>query len=214
MNIIFDFDGVIINSHKVKTQAFYEVFKHYGKNVAYKAQKFHKQNIGKSRFFKFKYILKKILNKKITKHELSKLDKSFENFVKKKITKLMPSDFLLKFLRYQKKFCNLYISTGTPKNKITSTLKEKKLFSYFNKVYGSPRSKFSHIQEIKKNKKNILFVGDSLEDYKVAKKTKINFILKLNSENIKLRKKINVKKINSFKFLENHISNLGLKNSK
>ena len=214
MNIIFDFDGVVINSHKVKTQAFYEVFKHYGKNIAYKAKKFHEKNIGKSRYFKFKHVLKKILNKEITKNELSKLDKNFENFVKKKIKKLIPSNFLLKFLRDHKKFYNLYVSTGTPKNKIILTLKEKKLFSYFNKVYGSPRSKFSHIQEIKKNKKNILFIGDRLEDYKIARKTKINFILKLNSENIKLRKKINVKKINSFKFLEKHISNLGLKNLK
>ena len=53
MNIIFDFDGVIISSHKAKTEAFYEIFKSYGKNVAKKAKKFHERNIGKSRFFKF-----------------------------------------------------------------------------------------------------------------------------------------------------------------
>ena len=57
MNIIFDFDGVIINSHKVKTEAFYEIFKLYGKNVANKAKKFHERNIGKSRFFKLHYLI-------------------------------------------------------------------------------------------------------------------------------------------------------------
>ena len=41
---VFDFDGVILNSHKVKTDAFYDIFKLYGKNVANKAKKFHERN--------------------------------------------------------------------------------------------------------------------------------------------------------------------------
>ena len=27
MNVIFDFDGVILNSHRIKTLAFYNIFK-------------------------------------------------------------------------------------------------------------------------------------------------------------------------------------------
>ena len=43
MHIIFDFDGVILNSHKIKTKAFYKIFESYGKNIANKAIKFHKE---------------------------------------------------------------------------------------------------------------------------------------------------------------------------
>lgn len=208
MNIVFDFDGVILNSHKVKTDAFYEIFKLYGKNVANKAKKFHERNIGKSRFFKFKFILKKILNKNITKSELARLDKNFDIFVKKKIKIMVPSKYLLKFLKNKKNNNNLYISTGTPQNKIIKILKEKNLLSYFKKIYGSPSSKISHINEIKKTNKNVLFIGDSLEDYNAAKKTNVNFILKLNSENSILRKKLNVQKIHSFKYLKRYIDHL------
>ena len=56
MDIIFDFDGVIINSHKVKTNAFYQIFKFYGEAIALKAKRYHEKNIGKSRYFKFQYI--------------------------------------------------------------------------------------------------------------------------------------------------------------
>ena len=164
MNIVFDFDGVILNSHKVKTDAFYEIFKLYGKNVANETKKFHEKNIGKSRFLKFKFILKKILNKNITKSELANLDKNFDIFVQKKIKTLVPSKYLLKFLKGQKNNNNLYISTGTPQNKIIEILKEKNLLSYFKKIYGSPSSKISHINEIKKSNKNVLFIGDTLED--------------------------------------------------
>ena len=45
MNIIFDFDGVIINSHKIKTNAFHEVFKDYGNNGYAQAKECnHEQN--------------------------------------------------------------------------------------------------------------------------------------------------------------------------
>ena len=56
--IIFDFDGVVLASHLVKTQAFYYVFKFYGNKLALKSQKLHLDNTGVSRLRKFKYILK------------------------------------------------------------------------------------------------------------------------------------------------------------
>ena len=205
MQIIFDFDGVIFNSHKVKTNAFYEIFKFYGKNIALKAKLFHENNIGKSRYFKFKFILKNYLNKKITKKEILKLDQNFDAFVEKKLGKMKPSKNLLKFLKSEKKNHNFYISTGTPQNKIIKILKDKKLFFFFKKIYGSPRSKVQHINEIKKKYKGIIFVGDSVEDYKASVETKIDFILKINSENVSLRKKTNTKKIQSFKFLKKYI---------
>ena len=51
--IIFDFDGVILNSHNVKTQAFYDLFKKYGKEIAYKSKNYHLENTGISRFVKY-----------------------------------------------------------------------------------------------------------------------------------------------------------------
>ena len=56
---------------------------------------------------------------------------------------------------------------------------------------------------------DLIFIGDSIEDFKVAKKSQIMFILKNNSENKAFRqknKKIN--KINSFKKFDKVISNI------
>jgi len=205
INIIFDFDGVIINSHKIKTDAFNNVFKSYGKNIGLLAKKIHLENIGKSRYFKFKYILKKIIKSKNAKKEIAILDKKFDQFVEKKIKKISPSKYLIKFLINSKNSRNIYISTGTPQTKIIKILKEKKLLKYFTKVYGSPNSKINHIKRIKKNNNKCFFIGDSYEDFISAKKTNIKFIMKINSENISLRKKIKFSTINSFKFLENKL---------
>ncbi len=208
INVIFDFDGVIINSHKVKTLAFYNIFKTYGKNYGLRAQRFHLNNTGKSRYFKFEFILKNILKLKVTKKMIMKLDRDFDTFVEGKIKKLKPSNQLMQFLKSKKNIGNFYISTGTPQEKIEKILKEKRIIQYFKKIYGSPKSKICHINEIKKNRKTSIFIGDSFEDFRAAKSTGIKFILKINSENSLLRKKENVNTIGSFKFLEKKIKYL------
>ena len=206
INIIFDFDGVIINSHKIKTMAFYHVFKSYGKNYGTKAQQYHLNNIGQSRYLKFKYILRNILNFPVDKNIITKLDTEFDNYIEKKIKKLHPSCYLIKFLKNKKKIFNFYISTATPEKKIIKILKQKKIYKFFDRVYGSPNTKKHHIRDIKKNKKKCIFIGDSFEDLKAAKYSNILFILKTNSENISFRKQINSKTINSFKFLEKKLN--------
>lgn len=207
-NVIFDFDGVILNSHKVKTDGFYELFKKYGKIVAQKSKKFHLNNIGKNRYYKFEYIYKNYLKKKINIQIIKNLDKEFDQFVISKINALNVSTKLKSFLRLKKKY-NFYISTSTPTEKIKRILKEKKIFNYFDNIYGSPKKKIQHIISIKKNKKMTVFIGDSIEDFYAAKKTNIKFLLKNNSENKIFRKK-NKKllKINSFKNLDKIISSI------
>lgn len=208
-NLIFDFDGVILNSHLVKTYAFYEIFKAYGTEYGVKAKKFHLNNTGKSRYYKFEYIIRNILKLKPSREIISQYDKKFDEIVQKNIQKMTPSKHLIYFLKKKQKLFNMYISTGTPQEKIIKILKEKKILKYFNKVYGSPEIKIHHIAEIKKNKNKCIFIGDSFEDYNAAKISNIPFICKINSENISLRNKIiAINTFNSFKFLDKKIESL------
>ena len=69
--IIFDFDGVILDSNKAKGQAFVKLFKNQNQNIKKKIYDFHINNIGKSREYKIKHIIKNILKKKISKNNLS-----------------------------------------------------------------------------------------------------------------------------------------------
>ena len=160
--LIFDFDGVILNSHKVKTKTFFKIFSKYGLNVGHKARKLHLKYMGMPR--------------------------------KKKINLI--NNF------YFKKF---YISTGTDQSEIIKLCKLKKISNFFIKIYGSPKTKIQHISDIiKKNnvsKKKILFIGDSITDYKAAKMKKIDFLCKSNSENKDIFRNINVKRIYKFQQL-------------
>ena len=52
--IIFDFDGVLIESAAIKTEAFREVFSKWQDKVD-EIVTYHNKNMGISRFVKFKY---------------------------------------------------------------------------------------------------------------------------------------------------------------
>ena len=101
-NIIFDFDGVIINSHRTKTEAFNQIFLNFGKKIGYKSRNFHLKNIGKSRYFKFKYVYKYFLKQNINKKIITELDSKFEKYTSNKIINMKISSYLLEFLNKKK----------------------------------------------------------------------------------------------------------------
>jgi phosphoglycolate phosphatase-like HAD superfamily hydrolase len=210
MQVIFDFDGVILNSHIIKAEGFYQIFKIFGKNHAKQAQKYHLSKSGISRYKKFTYIKKNILkNNKIKNNQLNK---NFKNYSLKKILNLKINAKLLKFLKSNYKKYEFYISTGSPQKEIIYILKKKKLYQFFRKVYGSPSTKIEHIKKIKKKNKKSIFIGDSLDDFKAAKKTSINFLLKIHRQNKKEFCKMNINKILNYDNLEKKILSILKKN--
>lgn len=207
--IIFDFDGVILNSNYIKTEMFYKLFKKYGERTANRIVSYHIKFTGISRKIKFRYIFKKILREKINKSIIKNLDDEFKKNSFKKIEKLKVSKYLYFFLKKNYKKYNFYISTGAPRDEIIKLLKKKNLKIFFKKIFGPPQKKTKHINFIKKLKSgSILFVGDSLEDYKAAKQCKIPFILKKHKENNEIFKKKKILKISNFKNFERTINKI------
>ena len=77
--IIFDFDGVIVESVKVKSNAFSELYKQFGKDVVQKVIRHHEANGGVSRFEKIKYYHKTFLSEELNDSTILNLaDKVYE----------------------------------------------------------------------------------------------------------------------------------------
>ena len=62
--IIFDFDGVIVDSVEIKGEAFREIYTTYGKEISDKVIEHHELNGGVSRFDKFRFYHNNFLKKK------------------------------------------------------------------------------------------------------------------------------------------------------
>ena len=178
--IIFDFDGVLADTIKIKGNVFSEVFKDYGFKVKNFANKFHLKNIGLNRKKKFIKISEYIGKYNIKENELRRLNKEFNIIYSKFYKKIKLNLDFINYIKKNKKYYKFYISSTAPKKEIKSILEFNKCNKLFIAIYGSEISKVSAVNQIlKKNnakKSNIVFIGDSILDFITAKKTNINFI--------------------------------------
>lgn len=176
---IFDCDGVILNSNKIKTQAFYDVAKVYGHKPAQELKEHHMLNGGISRYRKFEYFLINILKKSLEQQELDRLLLSFSQEVKKALL-ICEVAKNIKELRCKTKNSKWLVVSGGDQEELREVFKKRKLDIYFDGgIFGSPDNK-ERILENEKNNFNIngksLFLGDSMYDYQVASAAGMDFI--------------------------------------
>jgi len=178
--VFWDFDGVILDSVNVKTEAFALMFRQYGKEIEKAVVDYHLNHGGVSRYEKFKYFYKKILNIPITEENLTKLGKEFSGMV---LQKVIDSAYIqgametLELLHLEKVPC--FVVSGTPEEEINLIIQAKSLTFYFEEIHGAPRTKFTILKDILSRKKypptSSLYLGDAMTDFEAARKAGVNF---------------------------------------
>ena len=177
--LIFDCDGVILNSNKIKTQAFYDVAKIYGHGPAQTLKDYHVQNGGISRYKKFEYLLTNILQKPIKKQELNELLSNFSKEVKKALLICEVASNIKEF-RDKTRNTKWLIVSGGDQSELREIFGRRGLSNYFDGgIFGSPDDKDAILKNETKNRNIIgksLFLGDSMYDYQAANTAKMDFI--------------------------------------
>lgn len=178
--IIFDFDGVILESATIKTDAFAEVVRDYPKEQAEKFVQYHMTHMGISRHVKFRYFIEEILHEVYDAEKEKVLAEKFSTIVFKKV---MHCDYVpgaREFLQQYYQKYDFYIATGTPEEEIMQILKGRDLEKFFKDVYGTPGKKEDIVANIiAKNgylPEEVVFVGDADTDLKAAGKNKVYFV--------------------------------------
>jgi phosphoglycolate phosphatase-like HAD superfamily hydrolase len=182
--IIFDCDGVVLNSNYIKAQCFYDSVINYGEELAKTFKNYHCKVGGVSRIKKFEYFVDNILprSKKIflnRKNLINKLVIKYESLLKDKIYNAEVSPHI-NILKQESKYSNWMMISGADHKELNKILEHKKIKDYFNLgIYGSPSTKKEIIKrELTKQKISypVLFLGDSKVDYEAAINYKMDFI--------------------------------------
>jgi HAD superfamily hydrolase (TIGR01549 family) len=178
--IIFDCDGVILNSNFQKIEAYRNTALNYGatKDQADELVQYHIKLTGISRYVKFKYFLREIMGEKVLDFSMNKLVKNLNDEV---INLLKNCEITsgIKELKSKTLQSTWMIASGGDQEELRFLFKEKNIDSYFEGgIYGSPASKHEIIEEKLKDKNFLpaLFLGDSLYDIQTAKKYNLDFI--------------------------------------
>ena len=194
INIIFDFDGVILDSNNVKTNAFKNISKKFGERESNELIKYHLKHGGVSRFLKIEWFVENILKTK-NKDLISKLVEDYGNEVSKSFESCSFRTDLFQ-LKKKLKGTKWSIASGGKQDEIVNLLKKKSLLEIFdNGIYGSPTPKMEIVKNTVFNKESnvrnkFVLIGDSFYDYECAKKNGIKFIFASDWSDIKKAKDI------------------------
>lgn len=181
--LIFDFDGVIADSNNVKTDAFVKLFGDYPPDIKEAIRKFHLQNGGMSRFDKFRYIYANFLKENLPEERFNKLCEDFNRLVIDGVVNAPMIYGVEDFLKMNKTKYDMHIVSGTPDCEIKEIVKRRKLDKYFLNIYGSPETKKDLIIKVLSRnnyrKEEVIFLGDSINDYEGAKEAGVRFVAKI-----------------------------------
>jgi len=177
--LIFDCDGVLLNSNKIKTQAFYRSAIEYGKHAADALVEYHLANGGVSRYEKFRFLLEDILHVENPLPHMEKLLSSYSAMVR---DGLLSCDIAgdLETLRIMTKESKWTVVSGGDQNELRQIFTKRDISHFFNGgIFGSPDTKETILEsEIRSGniRSPAIFFGDSEYDYVAASKSQINFV--------------------------------------
>ncbi|MCE7995993.1 MAG: HAD family hydrolase [Roseivirga sp.] len=181
----FDFDGVVLESGDIKTEAFVELYD--GLGISEEVKKHHLENQGISRFGKFKWIAENLLNQTYTEEAGAELGNRFSALVKQKViaAPFVPGfETLINQLSDAQHYC--VVASGTPETELLDIVEKRGLSGYFHEVHGSPKSKESIVIDVLQRKeldrRDCLFFGDASTDHEAAAATNLDFYARLTDE--------------------------------
>ena len=198
--VFWDFDGVIKDSLKVKTQSFIEIFSQFDEGLQKKIKEHHLNNAGISRFIKIPLYLEwaNQLNDENEK-------KYLEEFKKITVQKVIDSPWtegVIKILKGKRNYQKFYIVTGTPQEEIEYILSKLNIKEIFDEIFGSPSNKTTVVERIIKktglSNEEYLMIGDGITDYEASRNNEIDFLLVEHSDNLNKFKNFKGKRIRSF----------------
>jgi len=178
--IFFDFDGVIVESIAIKTEAFSAFYAPYGPDVLAAALVHHESFEGISRLIKFRHCHKTLLGIDLDDDALDELARAYTADVEDRIIACDGVSGAEEFLaRYHEKF-HLFVVSGTPEVELQRIVDARNLSHYFTEVRGSPDTKDVIVGGLLERYALIadrtLFVGDAMADFNAARECDVPFI--------------------------------------
>ena len=179
--ILWDFDGVILESMKVRDWGFEEIFKDYDQKLIDQLLAYHRKNGGLSRYVKIRYFFKELVGQPITDEAVLGYAQKFSVLMRKELTN--PKNLIvdsLEFIKSNYKKYNFHIVSGSDQEELIFLCKKLKISDFFISIHGSPTEKKTLVKNLltKHNykKSETCLIGDSINDYQAAKYNKLSFL--------------------------------------
>ena len=177
--IIFDCDGVILESVDCKSRAYERIGQEYGLKAGDALLQYHLAHGGVNRVQKFHWFFENVLGREITPEEMESLKQKFVDYALDEIRASGPVPGVLDVLKRWKGRVPMYVASGAPHEELVDILEQKELSHYFAGIYGAPPGKTELLRIILREAglpaSDTLMIGDSNTDLYAAEAVGANF---------------------------------------
>lgn len=188
--LVFDCDGVVLDSNKVKTEAFYQATLPYGEAAAHAMVDYHVANGGVSRYKKFAHFLEQIapsIAPNYAEHrnpaeqapDLAALLQAYAGYVRDGLLSCEVTQGL-EALREQTPDARWLIVSGGDQAELRDVFAQRGIAKWFDGgIFGSPDTKDEILaRELASGniQQPALFLGGSKYDYQAASAAGLDFV--------------------------------------
>jgi phosphoglycolate phosphatase-like HAD superfamily hydrolase len=179
--VFWDFDGVIKDSVEVKTTAYVELFRPYGKEIYDRVKQHHESHAGVSRFDKIPMYLA-WAGEPVNTEKVAEFCECLSKLVVQAVidSPWVPGVYEYLLAHFKKQY--FVLVTATPQQEIGHILAALDIAHCFGKCYGAPTRKtiaINHaLQQLKISPSDAVMIGDSDADYKAALDNRVTFVLR------------------------------------
>jgi phosphoglycolate phosphatase-like HAD superfamily hydrolase len=183
--IMLDFDGVLVESVGIKDRAFKELFSVYPEFLD-EILTYHLSHNAVVRYDKFQYIFEKILKKEYTNEIKDDFCQRYSQYVVKNVIACPSVNGAEEFLSYFSPQMPLYIISVNPKEELKQIINARGWGKYFKDIYPFLWKKSDAMKDILSTEglqaNQVVYIGDSPEDYSSAREAGVPFIGCLSSK--------------------------------
>lgn len=177
--LVFDCDGVILDSNKVRAQAFYNAALPYGQQHAEALREYHILHGGVSRYVKFEVLLRDMVGLPVTEEAMQQLLHAFTTEATKGLL-TCPVAPGLQALREATPHARWLLVSGADERELRAVFAQRGIAAWFDGgIFGSPSNKDDILRrEFAANNLHqpAVFFGDSRYDHQAATGAGLDFV--------------------------------------
>lgn len=178
--IIFDFDGVILDSMPIRKLGFVEALRAFPKDKVAELLEYHERNGGLSRYHKFEYFYRHILKEPFEQSDILHLADAFSSIMKDRLTD--PANLIVQtidFIKRNQQKYRFFIASGSDEKELRFLCDKLGINHYFESIHGSPTPKKQLVEIILKEfnltPEQTILIGDAHNDFEAASYNTIDF---------------------------------------
>ncbi|PDT00304.1 hypothetical protein CO666_31235 [Rhizobium chutanense] len=179
-SIIYDFDGVILDTVATKIDAFLYVYRTEEQSKINEVRAYAEANGGMSRYEKFRYFESVIFKRSLSTTRLDQLCSEYRAAVEREVASARFIGGALNAITTLQGSVTQHVVSAAPEDELDEALVNRGIKGCFKSIAGAPKYKLSEFRRILHEDgvepQRILAVGDSLAEYNAALELEIPFL--------------------------------------